>query len=65
LEGEPFAIRGSTLLHWTPKGYDARKARPRGITVEVLTPPAILAVLAAGYRPHWHPSAKAASAAFA
>jgi hypothetical protein len=23
----------------------------------VLTPPAILAVLAAGYRPHWHPSA--------
>jgi hypothetical protein len=55
LEGEPFAIRGSTLLHWTPEGYDARKARPRGITVEVLTPPAILAVLSVGYRPRWHP----------
>ena len=25
--------------------------------VDVLTPPAILAVLAAGYRPQWHPSA--------
>jgi hypothetical protein len=57
LEGEPFAIHGSTLLHWTPKGYEGRKKRPHGVTVDVLTPPAILAVLSAGYRPHWHPSA--------
>jgi hypothetical protein len=27
--------------------------------VDVLTPPAILAVLGAGYQPHWHPSAAA------
>ena len=36
-----------------------QKPRPRGGTVDVLTPPAILAVLSAGYEPHWHPSATA------
>ena len=49
------AVRGNALLRWTPRGYDALKRRPRGAMVEVLTPPAILAVLAAGYRPLWHP----------
>jgi hypothetical protein len=57
LDDEAFAVRGGALLHWTPHGYDARKKCPRGITVDVLTPPAILAVLSAGYRPRWHPSA--------
>lgn len=57
LEGEPFAVRGNALLHWTPAGYDARRKRPRSGTVDVLTPPAILAVLAAGFEPHWHASA--------
>ena len=52
-----FAVRGDELLHWTPDGYDARKKRPRGIAVDVLTPPAILAALSAGYKPHWHISA--------
>jgi hypothetical protein len=54
-----YAVRGNALLRWTPAGYERRKRRPRGVTVDVLTPPAILAVLAAGYRPRWHPSAKA------
>ncbi len=49
-EGEAFAVRGDALLRWTPQGYDARKPRPRGVTVDVLTPPAILAVLSAGYQ---------------
>jgi hypothetical protein len=44
------------LLRWTPDGYEARVPRRRGTVVEVLTPPAILGVLAAGYQPHWHPS---------
>jgi hypothetical protein len=52
-----FAVRGTSLLRWSAEGYDARKRRPRGITVDVLTPPAILAVIAEGYEPHWHPSA--------
>jgi hypothetical protein len=44
-------------LRWTPQGYDAREPRPRGVSVDVLTPPTILAVLSAGYEPHWHPTA--------
>jgi hypothetical protein len=57
IEEGAFAVRGDALLHWTPQGYDACKPRPRGIAIDVLTPPAILAVLLAGYRPHWHRSA--------
>jgi hypothetical protein len=58
LDGEVFVVRGKILLRWTPRGYDRRKPRPHGITVDVLTPPAILAVLSAGYQPRWHPSAE-------
>jgi hypothetical protein len=57
LEDRAFAVRGDSLLRWTPQHYNGRRQRPRGITVDVLTPPTILAVLSAGYQPHWHPSA--------
>jgi hypothetical protein len=57
LQDAAFAVRGDALLRWTPNGYEARLARPRGVPVDVLTPPAILAALSAGYRPHWHASA--------
>jgi hypothetical protein len=57
LGGEAFAVRGDALLRWTPNGYDARKSRPRRGSADVLTPPAILNVLAVGFAPHWHPSA--------
>jgi len=57
LDGQAYAVCGQSLLHWTPEGYDARRKRPRRGLVDVLTPPSILAVLAAGYQPHWHPSA--------
>jgi hypothetical protein len=59
IDGAAFAVRGDALLRWTPKGYDTRKQRPRGIAVDVLTPPAVLAVLSAGYIPRWHSSAMA------
>jgi hypothetical protein len=57
LDGEAWLVWGKSLLRWTPFGYDARKARPRKLQVEVLTPPAILKILSAGYPPQWHPSA--------
>ena len=57
IEEEAFAVRGDALLRWTPEGYDARRARLRGTEVDVLTPPAIVTVLLAGYQPNWHPSA--------
>jgi hypothetical protein len=57
LGDEAFVVRGNALLRWSQNGYDARKRRPRGIAVDVLTSPAILAALSVGYQPHWHPSA--------
>jgi hypothetical protein len=57
LEEGAFAVRGKSLLRWSPSGYQDRNNRPLGLAVDVLTPPAILAVLTAGYQPHWHPSA--------
>ena len=57
LEQGAWVVRGKTLLRWTPKGYDTSKRRPRGTMVDVLTPPAVIGALAAGYRPRWHPSA--------
>jgi hypothetical protein len=56
-DGDPFALRADRLLRWTPAGYADVRPRPRGIEVEVLTPPSILAVLAKGYAPLWHASA--------
>jgi hypothetical protein len=55
----PLAVRGEALLPWSFAGYGPPRPRPRGIEVDLLTPPAIVATLAAGYRPHWHPSAGA------
>lgn len=57
IDHKAFAVRGDSLLHWTPQGYVARKRRMQGVTVELLTPPAIIAVLKAGYQPGWHASA--------
>jgi len=56
-DGEAFAVCGKKMLPWTPAGYGPPVPRPRGMTVDVLTPPSIVAVLAAGYRPIWHASA--------
>jgi len=57
LDNKPLAVRGDTLLPWSFVGYGAPRPRPRGIEIDVLTPPAIVAVLSASYRPQWHPSA--------
>ena len=57
LDGQAFAVRGNRLLRWAPDGYSQSRSRPRGIAVDVLTPPSILTVLRRGYGPLWHPSA--------
>ena len=58
LNGQAFAVRGDALLPWSANGYGARRKRPRHGIVDVLTPPSILAALAAGFEPRWHPSAQ-------
>jgi hypothetical protein len=53
IDGDAFALRGDTMLRWSPSGYAEAGARPSG-PVTVLTPPSIVAVLSAGYAPQWH-----------
>ncbi len=57
LNDAAYAVRASHLLRWSDNGYADRIARLRG-RASVLTPPSIVRVLAAGYRPRWHPSAE-------
>ncbi len=52
------AVRGGVLLRWPPAGYVFPARRPRSGAVDVLTPPAILGALGAGYSPRWHASAR-------
>jgi len=57
IDATAFALHGTHLLRWSDAGYVEKMSRPRGATVDVLTPPSIVAVIRAGYRPQWHPSA--------
>jgi hypothetical protein len=53
--GDVGLLIGGRLRAWSLTGYGA----PAGVSgpVEVLTPPAIIAAIAAGYRPMVHPTA--------
>jgi len=55
----PLLVLGRSLLVWTAGGYTGRAARPRGITVEVLTPELTVRAIRGGYVPELHPSAHA------
>jgi hypothetical protein len=57
LDDEAWLLWGSALLHWTPGGYDRHRERPQDGEVTVLTPRALVGVIAAGYVPGVHPSA--------
>lgn len=45
------------LSRWSTAGYIGREAIASGLSVTVLTPPSVIRVLAAGYRPRVHQSA--------
>jgi hypothetical protein len=47
--GGPALVCGSELVAWSVDGYGERRRRPRRGSAELLTPPATLAVLQAGY----------------
>jgi hypothetical protein len=57
--GTPGLLAGGGLLPWSFAGYQAPIALPPTTPVELLTPPATVATIAAGYRPLVHPSAGA------
>jgi hypothetical protein len=52
-------LLGGALRSWSWSGYGAPVPLPLRAPVEVLTPPASVAVLANGYEPRLHPSAAA------
>ncbi len=56
----PLLVLGGLLFRWAPGGYDLFARCPAGGSAVVLTPPSLLGVLAAGWRPDVglvHPSA--------
>jgi len=62
-DDRPWLVLGDQLLEWTPAGYVAqRRARPRGETAVVLTPPTLVDVLRSGWEPatvpFLHPTAQ-------
>ncbi len=48
-----FAVRKNTAYRWSLNGYDKQPARLEG-SAYILTPPAVVDVLKAGYQPSWH-----------
>lgn len=48
-DGSPALVLGGDLVEWTREGYGCHQARPRRGTATVITPPASLAALRAGY----------------
>lgn len=56
LDGTARLVWGSAVWAWTPDHYAACAPRPTAVAVTTLTPPSIVRVLQAGYRPRLHPS---------
>ena len=59
-DGGWWLVAAGRLHRWSPGGYLEHRPMPAG-DLPVLTPPAVVAVLAAGYRPLLHPSAVGAA----
>ena len=56
----PFLVVGDELLRWSAAGYVGRTPRPERARTTLITPPSLLEVLRAGWRPNvplLHPSA--------
>lgn len=60
-QGQAYLVWGDRLLAWAPGGYGERRRRPKGEEVQVLTPPATVETIRAGYVPDIHPSAAGAA----
>ncbi|HKF77488.1 MAG TPA: hypothetical protein VKF59_15215 [Candidatus Dormibacteraeota bacterium] len=56
-DGRAWLVRDDSLLAWSPAGYVGRRPRPRAGQADLLTPPSVVEVLRAGYRPQVHPTA--------
>ncbi len=57
VSGNPFAVLGQNLLHWSFGGYGEIRSRDTIAEAILLTPRTITAILQAGFKPRWHQSA--------
>ncbi len=60
-DGAPRLVLGTELISWTAAGYAERTRRPTGGDAVLLTPPSLVAVLRAGWKPLvplLHPTAR-------
>jgi hypothetical protein len=57
LYGVPALVLERTVVPWTTAGYGTPRPRPRTGGVELVTPPASVAALRAGYQPQVDPAA--------
>lgn len=57
-DGQAWVVMKGELLAWSPLGYGNHRALPRSTRVRALTPPSVIDVLRAGYRPLIHPTAR-------
>jgi hypothetical protein len=59
-EDRAWIVLGGDLLAWSPFGYGGRRAMSGSTKVWTLTPPSVISVIRAGYRPGVHPTARGA-----
>ena len=58
IDGAPHAVRGDRLLRWSFEGYGDTRPRRTIERATLITPPLFVTILANGFRPRWHDSAR-------
>jgi len=54
----PFAVKGDHLLAWSFEGYNGAWPRRSVMSARLLTPKLYVGILARGFKPRWHESAR-------
>jgi hypothetical protein len=58
IDGVPYAVRGARLLRWSFAGYGDALPRRTVKRATLITPPLFVTILANGFKPRWHDSAR-------
>ena len=58
IDGAPYAVRGDRLLRWSFEGYGDARPRRTVQRATLITPPLFLTILANGFMPRGHDSAR-------
>jgi hypothetical protein len=58
IDGAPYVVRGERLLRWSFEGYGDTRVRRTVKRATLITPPLFVTILANGFKPRWHGSAR-------